>query len=85
MVINAPTVKMSYNQGFDPSQQGNQYEGNGNAGLGQPPQGMPQGPPPNQGMAQQQMPDGGSPAPFAQQGGVEGANAPGGEAKTTLW
>lgn len=77
---------MAYNQQqqqFDPSQQA-QFapEGNGN--------GMQQGPPPQQapqGMQQpQQGQEGGSPAPFAQQGGVEGSGGSvTGDAKTTLW
>ncbi|KAH8657589.1 hypothetical protein BGZ60DRAFT_134403 [Tricladium varicosporioides] len=73
---------------YDPNQQGQfQQDSNGN--------GMQQGPPPPQGMAQQpqqplqqQQPgqEGGSPAPFAQQGGVEGSSGSvTGDAKTTLW
>jgi hypothetical protein len=81
---------MAYNQQqaqFDPNQQG-QFapDGNGNGmQQGPPPQGMPQQPP--QGMQQsQQGQEGGSPAPFAQQGGVEGsAGSVTGDAKTTLW
>jgi len=74
-------------QQFDPSQQG-QFapDGNGNGMQqgGPPPQGMPQQPP--QGMQQQQGQEGGSPAPFAQQGGVEGnGGSVSGDAKTTLW
>lgn len=65
---------------FDPSQQG-QFD-NSNGGM-QPPQGIQQQPPApglNQG------PESGSPAPFAQQGGVEGsAGSVSGDAKTTLW
>ncbi|KAI9640904.1 hypothetical protein NHQ30_010745 [Ciborinia camelliae] len=67
-------------QAYDPAQQS--YENNGNGA-------MP--PPPMQQQQQQQggMPagDGGSPAPFAQQGaGVEGSSGSvTGDAKTTLW
>jgi hypothetical protein len=73
--------KMAYNQqqqGFDPNQQQFAPEGNGMQGP----------PPPQQGMQQggQQGQEGGSPAPFAQQGGVEGsAGSVTGDAKTTLW
>ncbi|RDL36750.1 RNA-binding-containing protein [Venustampulla echinocandica] len=75
---------------YDPNQQAQfqQQENNGN-GMQQ------QGPPPPQGLAQQpqqplqqQQPgqEGGSPAPFAQQGGVEGSGgSAAGDAKTTLW
>lgn len=71
---------MSFQQGFDPAQQGSQFENNGTT-----PQTAPQ--PQQPGMPQQQqMPDGGSPAPFAQQGAVDGATGnAGGDAKTTLW
>jgi hypothetical protein len=73
-------------QQFDPNQQG-QFAGE-NGGMqqgGPPPQGMaPQQP--QQGMQQQQQgQEGGSPAPFAQQGGVEGSGSVTGDAKTTLW
>ncbi|KAL3423731.1 RNA recognition domain-containing protein [Phlyctema vagabunda] len=65
---------------FDPSQQG-QFD-NSNGGMQGPPQPMQQGQAP--GMAQGQ--EGGSPAPFAQQGGVEGSSGSvSGDAKTTLW
>lgn len=77
---------MAYQQGqqqFDPTQQG-QFSENGAMG-GPPPQGM-QPQQPQQGMQQQQQgPEGGSPAPFAQQGGVEGSGSVTGDAKTTLW
>lgn len=83
---------MAYNQQqqqqqFDPSQQA-QFapDGNGNGmQQGPPPQGMPQQP--QQGMQQpQQAQEGGSPAPFAQQGGVEGSSGSvTGDTKTTLW
>jgi hypothetical protein len=79
---------MAYQQQFDPTQQV-QFapDGNGN--------GLQQGPP-QQGIPQQQQPqgmqqppqgqEGGSPAPFAQQPGVEGsAGSVAGDAKTTLW
>ncbi|RQM07308.1 hypothetical protein DH86_00001007 [Scytalidium sp. 3C] len=73
-------------QSFDPSQQGQFVENNGNgAGL---PQGAPQGMPPaqqQQGIQQQVGPDSTSPAPFAQQGAVEGTPGAGvNEGKTTL-
>ena len=74
---------MSYQ--YDPNQQGQFPPENGN-GLqqGAPPQGLPQ-----QQIQQQQQggQEGGSPAPFAQQGGVDGSagSAAGGDAKTTLW
>ncbi|KAG9237621.1 hypothetical protein BJ875DRAFT_137162 [Amylocarpus encephaloides] len=72
---------------YDPNQQGQfpQDNGNGLSQQGPPPQGLPQQP---QQMQQQQQPgqDGGSPAPFAQQGGVEGSSGSvTGDAKTTLW
>ncbi|KAF7919422.1 uncharacterized protein EAE98_009262 [Botrytis deweyae] len=69
-------------QAYDPAQQGGYEQNNGNGA-------MP--PPPMQQQQQQQggMPagDGGSPAPFAQQGaGVEGSSGSvTGDAKTTLW
>lgn len=69
---------------YDPSQQGQfQQENNGNGmQQGQPPQGLPQQP----AMQQQGGQEGGSPAPFAQQGGVEGSSGSvTGDAKTTLW
>jgi len=48
-------------------------------------QGPPQGMAP-QGQQMQQGQEGGSPAPFAQQGGVEGSSGSvSGDAKTTLW
>jgi hypothetical protein len=51
---------------------------------GPPNQGM--APPPGQQMQQQGGQEGGSPAPFAQQGGVEGSTGSvSGDAKTTLW
>jgi hypothetical protein len=77
---------------YDPNQQAGQFppENNGNGMQQQgPPQGMQQQQQqqPQQGMQQQQAgQDGGSPAPFAQQGGVEGsAGSVTGDAKTTLW
>ncbi|PSS27994.1 hypothetical protein M430DRAFT_161547 [Amorphotheca resinae ATCC 22711] len=79
---------MAYQQQFDPTQQV-QFapDGNGN-GLqqGPPQQGIPQQRQP-QGMQQPpQGQEGGSPAPFAQQPGVEGsAGSVAGDAKTTLW
>lgn len=78
---------MAFN--YDPNQQNQfqQEQGNGMAQQGPPPpQGLPQQP--QQNMQQQQQPgqDGGSPAPFAQQGGVEGSSGSvTGDAKTTLW
>lgn len=73
---------------FDPSQQGQfSAENNSNGGMPQgPPQGLQQ-PQQPQGLQQPQVgQDGGSPAPFAQQGGVEGsAGSVTGDAKTTLW
>lgn len=80
---------MSFNQQFDPSQQG-QYAPDGGNGMSQGPpqqqQQMQQGPPQ---MQQQQGQEGGSPAPFAQQGGAGGPEGSGGsvtgDAKTTLW
>ena len=76
---------MSFQQQFDPSQQG-QYAPDGGNGMtqGPSPQSMQQGPP----LIQQQGQEGGSPAPFAQQGagGVEGSGGSvAGDAKTTLW
>jgi hypothetical protein len=72
-------------QQFDPSQQAQfATENNGNMQQGPPPQGLvPQQQP--QGLQQQQGQEGGSPAPFAQQGGVEGSGSVTGDAKTTLW
>ncbi|CZR50872.1 probable negative growth regulatory protein NGR1 [Phialocephala subalpina] len=70
---------------YDPNQQGQFQENNGNGMQQQqgPPQGMA---PPQQQMQQQPGQEGGSPAPFAQQGGVEGAGGSvSGDAKTTLW
>ncbi|KAG9248523.1 hypothetical protein BJ878DRAFT_433150, partial [Calycina marina] len=80
---------MSFQQQFDPSQQG-QYAPDGGNGMSQGPpqqqQQMQQGPPQPQ---QQQGQEGGSPAPFAQQGGAGGPEGSGGSAagdvKTTLW
>lgn len=72
---------------YDPNQQQGQFDqNNGNNGMNQQ-QGPPQGMPPQQPMQQQQPgQEGGSPAPFAQQGGVEGAGGSvSGDAKTTLW
>lgn len=74
---------MSYQ--YDPNQQGQFQPENGNGmQQGGPPQGMPQQP-----MQQQQQQggqEGGSPAPFAQQGGVDGSSGSvTGDAKTTLW
>ncbi|PQE20055.1 mRNA binding post-transcriptional regulator protein [Rutstroemia sp. NJR-2017a BVV2] len=76
--------KMSFAQQFDPSQQGGYEQNNGNGAM-QPPQGLPPQQQPPQGMQPGQ--EGGSPAPFAQQGtGVEGsAGSVAGDAKTTLW
>lgn len=79
---------MSFQQQFDPSQQGQYAPDGGN--------GMSQGPPQQQQQQQQPMPsqqqqgqEGGSPAPFAQQGGPGGPEGSGGsvtgDAKTTLW
>jgi hypothetical protein len=72
---------------YDPNQQGQfqQDQGNGMTQQGPPPpQGLPQQP--QQNMQQQPGQDGGSPAPFAQQGGVEGSSGSvTGDAKTTLW
>ncbi|KUJ22581.1 RNA-binding domain-containing protein [Mollisia scopiformis] len=69
---------------YDPNQQGQFQENNGN-GMNQQ-QGQPQGMAPQQPMQQQPGQEGGSPAPFAQQGGVEGAGGSvSGDAKTTLW
>lgn len=79
---------MAYQQGqqqFDPNQQGQFAPENGSMQQGGPP---PQGMAPQQqqqGMPQQQVQEGGSPAPFAQQGGVEGSGSVTGDAKTTLW
>jgi hypothetical protein len=72
---------------YDPNQQPQFSQENGGNGM------QNQGPPPQQqGMQQpqqmQQQPgqEGGSPAPFAQQGGVEGSSgSASGDAKTTLW
>lgn len=65
-------------QSFDPNQQQFAPDGNGN--------GMQQGPPSQAAQGMQQGPEGGSPAPFAQQGGVEGSSGSvTGDAKTTLW
>jgi hypothetical protein len=78
-----PTVIIMAFQ-YDPNQQGQFPQDNGN-GMQQ--QQQQQGPPPPQGMQGQQQPmqgqEGGSPAPFAQQGGGEGSV--GGDQKTTLW
>lgn len=79
---------MAFQQGqqFDPNQQGQfAVENGGMQQGGPPPQGMaPQQP--QQGMQQQQQgQEGGSPAPFAQQGGPEGSGSGTGDAKTTLW
>ncbi|KAM3089071.1 hypothetical protein ACMFMG_000689 [Clarireedia jacksonii] len=75
---------MSFAPQFDPSQQGGYEQNNGNGAM-QPPQGLP----PQQQQPQVMQPgqEGGSPAPFAQQGaGVEGsAGSVAGDAKTTLW
>jgi hypothetical protein len=73
---------------YDPSQQQGQFSqennGNGMQQPGPPNQGM--APPPGQQMQQQGGQEGGSPAPFAQQGGVEGSTGSvSGDAKTTLW
>jgi len=77
---------MSFQQQYDPSQQQQQqgqFAPEGNNGMNQGPgqvmqQQQPQMP--------QQGQDGGSPAPFAQQGGVEGSSGSvSGDAKTTLW
>lgn len=73
---------------YDPSQQQSQFSqennGNGMQQPGPPNQGM--APPPGQQMQQQGGQEGGSPAPFAQQGGVEGSTGSvSGDAKTTLW
>lgn len=63
---------------YDPNQQG-QFPPENN---GQAPQGLQQ----QQHQPQQQGQEGGSPAPFAQQGGVDGsAGSVTGDAKTTLW
>ncbi|CAG8974158.1 hypothetical protein HYALB_00002797 [Hymenoscyphus albidus] len=75
---------------YDPNQQGQfQQENNGNGMQQQgppPPQGLPQQQPGQPLMQQQPGQDGGSPAPFAQQGGVEGSSGSvTGDAKTTLW
>lgn len=71
---------------YDPNQQG-QFQ-DGSNGMQGPPQGMPpqqQQQQPMQGMQGMQQ-DGGSPAPFQQQGGIEGSSGSvSGEAKTTLW
>ena len=72
---------------YDPSQQQGQFSqennGNGMQQPGPPNQGMA---PPGQQMQQQGGQEGGSPAPFAQQGGVEGSTGSvSGDAKTTLW
>lgn len=65
---------------YDPNQQGQFQQDNNGNGMQGPPQGM--APPQQQPMQQ----DGGSPAPFANQGGVEGSSGSAtGEAKTTLW
>jgi hypothetical protein len=71
---------MSYQ--YDQNQQGQFPPENGNGmQQGAPPQGMPQ-----QQMQQQGGQEGGSPAPFAQQGGVDGSSGSvTGDAKTTLW
>jgi RNA recognition motif-containing protein len=73
---------------FDPSQQGQFAENNGNGSLSQnQPGGMPQqaqGMQQPQGMQQSGV-DGGSPTPFAQQGGVEGSAGSTNGEKTTLW
>lgn len=71
-------------QQFDPNQ-GGQFapENGGMQQGGGPPQAMAQQQP-QQGMVQQQQ-ESGSPAPFAQQGGVEGSGSVSGDAKTTLW
>jgi hypothetical protein len=62
-----------------------QFNENGNGGIPQGPQGIVQQQPP-QGLQQQQQQETGSPAPFAQQGGVEGSSGSvTGDAKTTLW
>ncbi len=69
---------------YDPNAQ-NQYPPEGNGMQGPPqPQGMQ---PPNQMQQQQQQQgqEGGSPAPFAQQGGPEGSSGSVGGEKTTLW
>lgn len=67
---------------YDPNQQGQfPAENNGNGVQGQQPQGLPQQQP-----GLQQGQESGSPAPFAQQGGVDGsAGSAAGDAKTTLW
>jgi len=74
---------------YDPSQQQGQFsqENNGNGGMQQPgPPNQGMAPPPGQQMQQQGGQEGGSPAPFAQQGGVEGSTGSvSGDAKTTLW
>lgn len=67
---------------YDPNNQG-QFADNGNGMQGPPP---PQGMQPQMQQQQGQGQEGGSPAPFAQQGGVEGSSGSvTGEAKTTLW
>ncbi|TVY46364.1 hypothetical protein LOCC1_G004195 [Lachnellula occidentalis] len=72
---------------YDPNQQGQFPQENNGQAMQQ------QGPPPPQGLPQQaqqplqQQPgqDGSSPAPFAQQGGVDGSGgSASGDAKTTL-
>ncbi|KAE9381554.1 RNA-binding domain-containing protein [Stipitochalara longipes BDJ] len=74
---------------YDPSQQQGQFsqENNGNGGMQQPgPPNQGMAPPPGQQMQQQGGQESGSPAPFAQQGGVEGSTGSvSGDAKTTLW
>lgn len=70
---------------YDPNQQGQFAQENNGNGMQQqgPPQGMQ---PPQQPPMQQGGQEGGSPAPFAQQGGIEGqSGSVSGDAKTTLW
>jgi hypothetical protein len=69
---------------YDPNQQGQFAQENNGNGIQQQ-----QGPPPSQGMQQPQQPmqgqpgqEGGSPAPFAQDGSGGSVS---GDAKTTLW
>jgi len=73
---------------YDANQQGQFQQDNNGNGMQQqgppPPQGLPQQPQPP--MQQQPGQEGSSPAPFAQQGGVEGSSGSvAGDAKTTLW
>lgn len=68
---------------FDPSQQG-PFPQDANNGLHQ--EGAPQGIPPQQQPIQKCVQETSSPAPYAQQGGMDGSGGSvTGDAKTTLW